>query len=100
MRRTFFVAATLLALTVFCAQTASPTTADSQATARQVQSPRAVLQALMSAFNRHDFAALDTLFAPEGVYEDFAARFRGVGPGQVKNFLRASFKRNLTSTGS
>jgi steroid delta-isomerase-like uncharacterized protein len=88
MRRTFFVAATLLALTVFCAQTASPTTADSQATARQVQSPRAVLQALMSAFNRHDFAALDTLFAPEGVYEDFAARFRGVGPDQVKNFLR------------
>jgi len=87
MRRTFLVVATSLALAIFCAQTASPTTADSQATTRRVQ-PRAVLQALMSAFNRHDFAALDTLFAPEGVYEDFAARFRGVGPAQVKNFLR------------
>jgi steroid delta-isomerase-like uncharacterized protein len=88
MRRAIFVAATSLALVVFCARTASPTTADSAAT-RQVQSPQAVLQALMSAFNRHDFAALDALFAPEGVYEDFAARFRAVGPAQVKDFLRA-----------
>ena len=46
----------------------------------------------MSAFNRHDFAALDTLFAPEGVYEDFAARFHGVGPAQVKSFLRGVIK--------
>jgi len=88
MRRMFFVAATSLALAVPLAQMASPTTADSQTTTRQVQSPQAVLQALMSAFNRHDFAALDTLFAREGVYEDFAAGFRGVGSAQVKDFLR------------
>lgn len=47
----------------------------------------------MSAFNHHDFAALDTLVAPEGVYEDFSARFRGVGPDQVKNFLRAVIQK-------
>src|SRR5579871_4387783 len=52
------------------------------------QSPQAVLQALMSAFTRHDFAAIDQLIAPQGIYEDFAARFRGVGPAQVKDFLR------------
>jgi steroid delta-isomerase-like uncharacterized protein len=93
MRRALFVAACSLALAVSYAQTASPTTAaDSLTTTRQVRSPQAVLQALMSAFNRHDFAALDTLFAAEGVYEDFAARFRGVGPAEVKSFLRGVIK--------
>jgi steroid delta-isomerase-like uncharacterized protein len=84
-----FVACSAL-LAVSSAQTASPTTASSQATTSRAQSrsPKAVLQALVSAFNRHDFAALDTLVAPQGVYEDFAARFRGVGPAEVKDFLR------------
>jgi hypothetical protein len=85
MRRMLFVITTSVALVVCCAPMAMPATPDSQTTS-QAQSPQAVLRSLMSAFNRHDFAALDTLFAPEGVYEDFAARFRGVGPAQVKNF--------------
>jgi steroid delta-isomerase-like uncharacterized protein len=87
MRRMLFVITTSVALVLCCAPMAMPATPDSQ-TASEAQSPQAVLKSLMSAFNRHDFAALDTLFAPEGVYEDFAARFRGVGPAQVKNFLR------------
>ena len=89
MKRSLVVIASSLALAIFFAQIASSsTTSDSPATKHLEQSPQAVLQALMSAFNRHDFAALDKLVASEGVYEDFAARFRGVGPAQVKNFLR------------
>ena len=100
MKRALFVIACLLTLTIFCQQTASPTTSDSRAITHQIQSPQVVLQALMSAFNRHDFAALDRLLAPEGVYEDFAARFRGVGPAEVKRFLRGVIERSLTSIGS
>ena len=88
MGRALFVVTFSLALAVYCANAGSPPTTDSQTATRQVQSPKAVLLALMSAFNRQDFAAIDTIFAPEGVYEDFAARFRGVGPAQVNNFLR------------
>jgi steroid delta-isomerase-like uncharacterized protein len=88
MRRALFVAAFSLVLAIHAEQTAAAATADSPTTTRPVQSPQAVLRALMSAFNRHDFAAIGALVAREGVYEDFAARFRGVGPAQVNEFLR------------
>jgi len=91
MKRALFVAMCSLTLAVLSGQTAL--SANDQATTPQVQSPRAVLQALMSTFNHHDFAALDALIAPDGVYEDFSARFRGVGPNQVKEFLRAVIQR-------
>jgi steroid delta-isomerase-like uncharacterized protein len=87
MRRALFVVTFSLAIAICCAQRVSPASVDSQTTTPSVQSPEGVLRALMSAFNRRDFAALDSLVAPEGVYEDFAARFRGVGPAQVKSFL-------------
>ncbi len=91
MRKGLFLASCSLALTVFCMKTASPANYDSQA--KTSESPQAVLQALMTAFNRHDFAALDRLVAPQGVYEDFAARFRGVGPAAVKRFLRGVIEK-------
>ena len=91
MQRTTFAAFWALTLAVFCTETAS--SANDEVAMRRAQSPRVVIQALMSAFNRHDFAALDALVAPAGVYEDFAARFRGVGPAQVKDFLRAVIER-------
>jgi steroid delta-isomerase-like uncharacterized protein len=88
MRKPLFVVSFLLLSAISCLLMISTVSADSQATKHPLQSPETVLRALMSAFNRHDFAALDTLFASDGVYEDFAARFRGVGPAQVKEFLR------------
>jgi len=90
MGRAILFAACSALLAVCSAQTSPVTTVTSQTIASKAQSesPKAVLQALVSAFNRHDFAEIDALLAPEGVYEDFAARFRGVGPAQVKDFLR------------
>jgi steroid delta-isomerase-like uncharacterized protein len=51
-----------------------------------------VLQAYVSAWNRHDFAAFDTLLAPDGIHEDLAAGFRGRGPAQIKDFMRELLK--------
>jgi steroid delta-isomerase-like uncharacterized protein len=66
----------------------TPTKVDLHVTACKKGSPKAILQALVSAFDRHDFAAIDTLLSPQGVYEDFAADFHGVGPAPLKEFLR------------
>jgi steroid delta-isomerase-like uncharacterized protein len=51
-----------------------------------------VLQAYVSAWNRHDFAAFDTLLAPDGIHDDIAAGFRGKGPAQIKDFMRELLK--------
>jgi steroid delta-isomerase-like uncharacterized protein len=50
--------------------------------------PKAVLQAYVVAWNRHDSLALDTLLAPAGVHEDLAQGFRGEGPAAVRVFMR------------
>jgi len=50
--------------------------------------PKAVLQAYVDAWNRHDSLAIDSLLAPEGVHEDFAWGFRGEGPADVRAFMR------------
>jgi steroid delta-isomerase-like uncharacterized protein len=50
--------------------------------------PKAVLQAYIDAWNRHDSLALDTLLAPTGIHEDFAWGFRGEGPAAVRGFMR------------
>jgi steroid delta-isomerase-like uncharacterized protein len=50
--------------------------------------PKAVLQAYVDAWNRHDSLALDTLLAPAGVHEDLAWGFRGEGPAAVRGFMR------------
>jgi steroid delta-isomerase-like uncharacterized protein len=52
------------------------------------QDPRAVLQAYVDAWNRHDSLALDTLLAPTGIHEDLAWGFRGEGPAAVRGFMR------------
>jgi hypothetical protein len=66
----------------------TPTKANMQVTACKSGSPKVILQALVSAFDRHDLAAIDTLVSPQGVYEDFAADFHGAGPAPLKEFLR------------
>jgi len=52
------------------------------------QDPKAVLQAYVDAWNRHDSLALDTLLAPTGIHEDLAWGFRGEGPAAVRGFMR------------
>jgi steroid delta-isomerase-like uncharacterized protein len=54
----------------------------------KTQSARSVLEAYVSAWNRHDFAAFDTLLAPDAIHEDIAQGFRGQGPAQIKDFMR------------
>lgn len=53
---------------------------------------KALLDAYVSAWNRHDFGALDTLLAPDAVHEDIAANFQGKGPAQIKEFMGAVIK--------
>lgn len=51
-------------------------------------SDRAVAEAYVAAWNRHDTVAIDTLLAPDAIHEDFAANFRGKGPKAVVAFMR------------
>ena len=51
-------------------------------------SGRALLEAYVSAWNRHDFAALDELLAPDAVHEDIAWPSRDEGPAQIKKFMQ------------
>jgi steroid delta-isomerase-like uncharacterized protein len=60
---------------------------------RTAQSPTAVLRAYVSAWNRHDYAAFDSLLALDGTHEDIAAGFRGQGPAQIKGFMRDMLKQ-------
>ena len=57
MRRGLIVVTFSLVIAICCAQRLSPATVDSPTTTAPVESPERVLRALMSAFNRHDFAA-------------------------------------------
>jgi steroid delta-isomerase-like uncharacterized protein len=56
------------------------------------RSAKAVLQEYVSAWNRHDPAALEPLLDPESVHEDVPAAFRGKGPAQIKAFAAEVFK--------
>lgn len=63
-----------------------------QAKTQTPQSGRPVLEAYVSAWNRHDFAALDTLLTADAIHEDIAQGFRGQGPAQIKEFMRAEIE--------
>jgi len=89
MTKTMLLAACLVLLASAPAQETSPTkAAQPGTTTRASQSPTAVLRAYVSAWNRHDYPAFDTLLAPDGTHEDIAAGFRGQGPSQIKGFMR------------
>ena len=51
-------------------------------------SGKAVLEAYVSAWNRHDSAALDKLLTPDAVHEDIAWPSRDEGPAQIKKFMQ------------
>ena len=53
-----------------------------------VPSGKAVLEAYVSAWNRHDFAALDKLLTPDAVHEDVAQGVHAQGLAEIKKFMR------------
>ncbi len=66
------------------AATASPQTQKQAG----VPSRQAVLEAYVSAWNRHDFAAFDKILAPDAVHEDIALGVYAQGVAQVKDFMQ------------
>jgi steroid delta-isomerase-like uncharacterized protein len=79
--RTVITAACLILLASASAQQEKRTTS-------AVSSGKAVLEAYVSAWNRHDFAALDKLLTPDAVHEDIAWPSRDEGPAQINEFMR------------
>lgn len=61
----------------------------SAAAPRNSKSPRSVLEAYISAWNRHDFAAIDRLIAPDGIHDDIPNAVHAKGPGQIKGFMKS-----------
>ena len=53
---------------------------------------KAIVDAYVRAWNQHDTVALDTLLAPDGIHEDVAQNYRGVGPKAVIKFMRGVVK--------
>ena len=53
-----------------------------------VRSGRAVLEAYVSAWNRHDFAAFDKILAADAVHEDIALGVYAQGIAQIKDFMQ------------
>lgn len=92
MRATLISAACLVMLASAWAQQRKQTTpmteSAGQTKMQTSQSGKSVLEAYVSAWNRHDFAALDTLLAPDAIHEDIAQGFRGQGAAQIKDFMR------------
>jgi steroid delta-isomerase-like uncharacterized protein len=50
--------------------------------------PRELFNSFVQAWNRHDYAALDSLVAVNAVEEDLALDFRGEGPEGFKRLMR------------
>jgi steroid delta-isomerase-like uncharacterized protein len=77
MKRMAAVIAFLAALTVYAAgQT-------------DAADPPSVVKAYVSAWNHHDFAAIDRLMAPGGIHDDIANAVHAVGSAEVKDFMKS-----------
>ena len=55
-----------------------------------VDSGKAVVQAYVDAWNKHDSAAIDTLLTADAIHEDFAQNFRGKGRAEIVKFMRGT----------
>jgi steroid delta-isomerase-like uncharacterized protein len=51
-------------------------------------SGKAVAEAYVHAWNKHDFAALDTILAPDALHEDIAQNVHATGIAAIKDFMR------------
>jgi steroid delta-isomerase-like uncharacterized protein len=49
---------------------------------------KAIAEAYVQAWNKHDFAALDTILAPDAVHEDIAQNVHAKGIAAIKDFMR------------
>ena len=85
MRTMVITAACLALLASTSAQQKKPTNS-------AMPSGKAVLEAYVSAWNRHDFAALDQLLTPDAVHEDLAQGVHAQGIAQIKDFMREEIK--------
>src|SRR5689334_17336430 len=56
--------------------------------ASPMPSGTAALEAYVSAWNRHDFAAFDKVLAPDAVHEDIALGVYAQGIAQIKDFMQ------------
>jgi steroid delta-isomerase-like uncharacterized protein len=82
VRRLPFVAGSLFTvLAAACALQQKPPTA----------SGKAVVEAYVHAWNKHDFAALDTILAPDAIHEDFAQNVHAKGVAAIRDFMRQDF---------
>jgi len=85
MRTMVIAVASLILLATVSAQ-------QSKQTASPMSSGKAVLEAYVSAWNHHDFAALDKLLTPDAVHEDLAQGVHAQGIAQIKDFMREEIK--------
>jgi len=51
-------------------------------------SGKSVAEAYVRAWNKHDFAALDTILAPDALHEDIAQNVHATGIAAIKDFMR------------
>ena len=85
MRTTVIAVASLVLLATVSGQ-------QSEQTISPMSSGKAVLEAYVSAWNRHDFVALDKLLTPDAVHEDLAQGVHAQGIAQIKDFMREEIK--------
>ncbi|MEA2761043.1 MAG: hypothetical protein QOD47_327 [Gemmatimonadaceae bacterium] len=79
MRRLSYLAASVFAIVAAgCAVEQKPPAA----------SGKAVAEAYVHAWNKHDFAALDTILAPNATHDDIAQNVHAKGPAAIKDFMR------------
>lgn len=79
MKRLFFAVGSLFAvLTAGCAVQPKPPTA----------SGRALVDAYVRAWNKHDFAAIDTILTPDAIHEDIAQNVHAKGTTAIRDFMR------------
>lgn len=55
-------------------------------------SGKTLLEAYVTAWNLHDFAALDKLLSVDAVHEDMARPSRDVGLAEIKQFMRTTLE--------
>lgn len=90
MRATTIAVACSILLAGSSFEQAVPATPPSptQSATQTSRSGKSLLRAYVSAWNRHDFAALDALLTADAVHEDIAWGFRSQGPAQINDSLR------------
>ena len=83
MQQSGVMVALLVCLALGCSDQPEP--------APSAANPGRLFEALVEAWDSHDFAAVDTLMDPLAIHENLALGFRGEGLDQIKAFMRQTF---------